>query len=65
MGQKKTSNKSVLGDVSNLKHSITDLAGHQGSVKETKGQKGLLKATESASEPIVTFTRKTKASSLL
>ncbi|BDA51282.1 probable serine/threonine-protein kinase haspin at C-terminar half [Coccomyxa sp. Obi] len=62
MGQKKTSNNSVLADVSNLKHSAEDFkAGQQEDVNEGKAKNLPLKATKGGAQPIVTFTRKAKA----
>ncbi len=61
MGQKKTSNKSVLADVSNIKHSAEDVkAGQREYVEETTAHKTSLKAADRGAQPLVTFGRKAK-----
>lgn len=63
MGQKKFLNKSVLADVSNVKHSAEELeASQQEDIESIKAQKVPLEATERVAQPIVTFTRKAKVS---
>ena len=63
MGRNKTSNKSVLADVSNVKHNVEGLkAGQQEDGADKGAQKLALNGTERGGQPIVTFMRKAKVS---